>query len=371
MNPAMTIHYIFFFFLLSSSIARGGANPEENGCDRCCQPNDPISKLTASVYTPITVITCLIMLYVMNTLCSIDDPSFRRKIPIDSHKNIRFPDQGVYHGYFSKPNWNIMHSITIAFIDGEIKGSGVDSVGEYEWYGDYKSIPILLKKKYKLGTGSPKDNFGHEVKIELYPIHLTGDDNPSFYGNYYVQRNKSIGLWFMVPINLPCNIKTFFPNVYSKWKVAAFIILVAWTIISIVFWIVKLSSYEFVNNLYPNNIIRGQIEGAISAFALILILIFNRRFHYTIIGESCKRKFRKIMWCFFYFSVALICLIFGALKMVSADFLQNQVLYNKDSYINGPQDFHKGFYAYSRIANICEFDKYDCSVIWTAEFLFI
>ena len=67
---------------------------------------------------------------------------------ISPNQNIRFPDEGVYHGYFNQYYcWTHMDRITITFIDGELKGSGKDFVGEYEWSLNYKSLTSYSANK--------------------------------------------------------------------------------------------------------------------------------------------------------------------------------------------------------------------------------
>lgn len=313
-------------------------------CSRCCSPTDPSSALTASVYAPLTLFFAIfIFIFWLYLKCRRRSASFQNTFPILLDTSLKFPDTGVYHGYVQQHStWTKLDHITIAFANGKIYGSGVDYIGQYEWSGDCSFAPILLIKSYKIGTGSPQENFGQEVKMQLWPITLNESDDPAFYGNFYIQMNKRSGAWFITPKKLPCDIKSFFPVVYSRWKIFSFLLLIIMTGISIIYWIILSISIDFTCDLYEKGIIASQIEGAISAFAIIFTLIFNRRFKLAI--YEVKKSSHKVVWIFFYCCVSLLSITFGAMNMITADFLQNYELFE----------------------STCDSNKFECSVIWTS-----
>ena len=85
-NEVTIFHYILYLFLFTSSAfcqsgrsggggsggiygGRGGSLSGSKNCDSCCEPQDPTSNLTVSIYTPVSVIVGLILFYVMLSSC--------------------------------------------------------------------------------------------------------------------------------------------------------------------------------------------------------------------------------------------------------------------------------------------------------------
>ncbi|CAF5119486.1 unnamed protein product [Rotaria sp. Silwood1] len=66
-----------------------------------------------------------------------------------------------------------------------VHGGGNDDVGTYIITGIYSpsTLRMSLKKHYQIGTGNPRENLGHQVKIQVEWNH----NNRQFEGKYYVR----------------------------------------------------------------------------------------------------------------------------------------------------------------------------------------
>jgi hypothetical protein len=88
--------------------------------------------------------------------------------------------------YFQYKNWHGPHQFSLIFNSETMKvtGLGVDNVGSFTIDGIYsiETHRIGLTKKYEPGTGDPKENFGHQVTIQL----TWNAENHQFEGDYYV-----------------------------------------------------------------------------------------------------------------------------------------------------------------------------------------
>ena len=50
---------------------------------------------------------------------------------------------------------------------GRVDGGGSDDVGEFTLSGTYESLRLVLTKTYIAGTGDPRENKGHTVRLRL------------------------------------------------------------------------------------------------------------------------------------------------------------------------------------------------------------
>ncbi|CAF4034688.1 unnamed protein product [Rotaria sordida] len=71
-----------------------------------------------------------------------------------------------YYQYFK---WHGSFLVQMEFNNGNVQGNGTDDVGSYDVTGSYSTDDnrLTLTKQYKRGTGDPRENFGHQVKIDL------------------------------------------------------------------------------------------------------------------------------------------------------------------------------------------------------------
>ena len=97
-----------------------------------------------------------------------------------------------------------MKNFILRFEEGRVSGNGADKVGVYTIEGVYseKTRRMGLDKKYILGTGDPKENLGHTVKIRLNShAHFCdfNEEKSAFSGDWYVKTHKyeGCGDWFI------------------------------------------------------------------------------------------------------------------------------------------------------------------------------
>lgn len=347
-----------------SSLKNPGSfsNGYSSECNSCCPPKLPFPILTVEVYGYSSWISLFFVVVIIVLGCC---PCFSKITLYFIAK--RFPYNGnfendcIYHGYYKKnKEWTYMNNIKLSFKDNEIKGSGNDSIGNYELVGDYAKRPISLIKTYKLGTGNKFENFGQNVYINLIPSKIEGETKPIFLGDYYVRRNRSHGLWFIVPQSI--NIKSplnFFKECHSKILISLYVILLLITVSSLIFWGVNKSKYEFEHSFYDVDKAVGlQLGGIFSLIALVLILIWHNNFKMSFIGNSICFNFLRY---FSQFGIAIICFSFGMIDMIVADFLKNQIIYSINQK-NRPNLIGIEFY--------CNLEKFECSTIWAEKYTY-
>lgn len=371
----MTLSLLYFIsFLLPFILCQGGgysgreyymdnvesSNPGyDSGCNYCCPPNDPVSQLTLEFYgysgwVPIFFVVLIIILGCCPCFSKTTLYFIAKRFPYNGN----FENDCIYHGYYKQSGeWTYMNNITLYFKENKIKGSGRDSIGSYEILGDYAIRPISLIKTYKLGTGNIFENFGHDVDINLIPSKIEGDTNPIFLGDYYVIRNKSRGLWFIIPQSIKMiNPLEFLKECHSKILIIQYVILFLITVSSLVYWGVNKSKYEFEHSVHDSDKIIGlQIGGILSLIALVAILIWHNNFKMSFIRNSCSFNFIRY---FTQLVIAIICFIFGMFDMVVADFVKNQNLYSKNQSSN-----------IVGIQNYCNFN-FECNTIWAAKYTY-
>ncbi|CAF3381535.1 unnamed protein product, partial [Rotaria sp. Silwood2] len=71
--------------------------------------------------------------------------------------------------YYQYGKWHGPFLVQLEFINRNVQGSGNDDVGSFDVTGHYSrsDYHMNLTKQYKLGTGNPRENLGHQVKIDL------------------------------------------------------------------------------------------------------------------------------------------------------------------------------------------------------------
>jgi hypothetical protein len=92
--------------------------------------------------------------------------------------------------YFQYVKWHGPHQFPLTFDPQSVKvtGSGSDDIGSFTIDGIYsiQTHRIGLTKIYQGGTGNPKENFGHQVTIQL----TWNKRKRQFEGKYYVVTPK-------------------------------------------------------------------------------------------------------------------------------------------------------------------------------------
>jgi hypothetical protein len=71
--------------------------------------------------------------------------------------------------YYQYSKWYGPHLVELVFENKCVTGKGVDDVESFTVTGHYleETAQVTLTKKYQRGTGDQRENFGHEVKIQL------------------------------------------------------------------------------------------------------------------------------------------------------------------------------------------------------------
>ncbi|CAF0894478.1 unnamed protein product [Rotaria sp. Silwood1] len=87
-----------------------------------------------------------------------------------------------YYQYFK---WHGPFLTQFEFDNRNVQGNGTDDVGSFDVTGSYSTDGncMTLQKKYKRGTGDPRENLGHEVKIDL----KWNDQTQQFDGQWIVR----------------------------------------------------------------------------------------------------------------------------------------------------------------------------------------
>jgi hypothetical protein len=89
--------------------------------------------------------------------------------------------------YFQHGKWHELLQFPLTFYPQSTKvtGSGSDNIGSFTVNGMYsiQTRRISLTKEYLVGTGNPKENFGHSVIIQL---------------TWNAEKNQLEGRWYMI-----------------------------------------------------------------------------------------------------------------------------------------------------------------------------
>ncbi|CAF3801621.1 unnamed protein product [Rotaria sp. Silwood1] len=93
-----------------------------------------------------------------------------------------------YYQYFK---WHGPFLTQFEFDNRNVQGNGTDDVGSFDVTGSYSTDDncMTLQKKYKRGTGDPRENLGHEVKIDL----KWNDQTQQFEGQWIVRTENYSG----------------------------------------------------------------------------------------------------------------------------------------------------------------------------------
>ena len=261
-------------FVGGGVVVGGEGGDSGDSCSSCCSPGDPSSSLVVVYGLPF--ILGSIMLLLLITFCGyqwIKSLLFFKLLRKMYPYKESFPDNGVYNGhYFQYGTYFYMNNITLTFHDDIIQGSGTDEVGSYNWNGKmYNDRPIRLEKTYQINTGNYSENFGHTVVIDLIPARIQQSLFPALIGKFYVARNNTQGMWFIIPEEIEYNVDEIFPAGRSKKKISLFICILVITLFMVIHYDVSIPN--FYNTIYSDHVI-GVPWGGFFSLIGCLFLIF-------------------------------------------------------------------------------------------------
>lgn len=356
--------FLLFFHQFAFSTYTGGNKGDS--CSNCCQPSDPGSNLALAIYTPVIVVTCIILPIIALIIWKF----FTSKSSIKSFSEVfpfkgQYPEVANYQGYFYLLNeWKTLPEIQLSFSLEEIKGMGADSIGSYEWKANLKQIPISFSKKYlpkneneshpNIVDSSSKENLPYEAETSLLSSHFPKTSKPAFIGKYFIKNIKKSGLCFFIPSECKLNPQEFFTPTYLKESRFFWFILLIINSALMIYWFITLGIYDHQFSGYADLVVGFQWQGIFSLFGLFLVLISRRSFFYSI-PEIGSRIIRNLVLLYIFCLLGVI-LAFGMMDLMGANFLIDFPIY--------PRNFD--FSSSDSLKNNSCFsgNNYKCAAIW-------
>jgi len=219
---------------------------------------------------------------------------------------------------------------------------------KHRWFPEQSEGKIIENKKIFIEGIKEREGF------TMYLTSLKGSSNPGFAGFF----EKFDQNFVLLPQESSYEITKLFPKTISKLMRFYFVVILLLSISCVI--IFSMNQMKYVYSCDDSNYILSYPWGAFMSFlGLVAIFAYSNPF-----GLRCVRDepyCSTIAFFFLFFlGLSLLCLIFSSYDFTLADLLHSNTLIDtRGNYIIDHSN---------EIQNTCQFDKYECSIVYSANY---